>query len=192
MELEKSYLGVRFPEFEGIASRIVDEWRVHHKDEYYDISTIRERLSPALSKTRTYHLRRPDVEGVKITRTESTQDIMKMVDTPLCQKFEILMLWIAALGRWMRGPKGWTTLGRVFVTRLDGMETIGRHIDEGLYFRSLHRFHIVLQSDGSRFCWDNEQQSVLKQGEFWMVNNSVPHWVQNDGRDRTHLIFDAC
>lgn len=170
----------------------VREWQQNHDDAFYDINTNRESLSKALSRTRAYHLRRPNVEGVKITRTESTQNIMDMVDTALVDTFPQMMHLVQYVGQIMNGDKGWKTLGRVFVSKLDGQAHIGRHIDEGYYFEKLHRHHLVLDSEGTFFCWDKEK-CELSQGELWRVNNSIPHWVENDtGYDRVHLIFDAC
>lgn len=168
---------------------LLDEWVVKHQDAFYDISTSREKMSPALSKTRTYHLRSPDLSNVVVTRTESTQHIVRCLDNKLYEQFPVMKAMIDQIGVELFG--GWTTMGRVFVTRLDPHEKIGRHVDAGHYFDTLHRFHIPLATEGARFCWDAEQQTLL-QGELWMLNNSIPHWVENDGRWRTHLIFDAC
>lgn len=168
---------------------LIEEWKRVHNDSFYDISTSREKMSPALGKTRTYHLRSPVIDPSKIVRTESTQNIIECQNTKLFTIFPVLQEFIDQVGQEMFG--GWTTLGRVFITRLDANEKIGRHIDEGRYFNTLHRFHVPLESDGALFRWDDDQ-AVFEQGKLYMFNNSIPHWVENTGgRDRTHLIFDG-
>lgn len=169
---------------------LLAEWNEVHNDKYYDIDTSRERMSKALSKTRTYHLRVPIIDRAAIVRTESTQNIINCKDSGLYPLFPVMKSVIEEIGQKLFG--GWTIMGRVFVTRLDPSESIGRHIDEGHYFETLHRFHIPLQTEGSLFLWDDDSVQ-LKQGDLWMLNNSVPHWVENtSGKWRTHLIFDAC
>ncbi len=166
----------------------LEEWGAVHDHKMYDISTARERMSPALSKTRSYYLRSPDIPKERIRTTSSTQDVLACRDTTLYDRFPLMKELIHRIGLTMFG--GWTHMGRVFVTKLAPSANIGRHIDEGEYFMSLHRFHIVLKSTGSTFCWD-EERAELNEGRIYMVNNSIPHWVENSGTDRTHLIFDA-
>jgi hypothetical protein len=167
---------------------LIQEWRTVHQDAFYDISTLREKMSPALSKTRAYHLRVPVIAREKIVRTESTQNVIECADTNLLKTFPVMSSFIEEVGKQLFG--GWTTLGRIFVTRLDASEKIGRHIDEGHYFNTLHRFHIPLESNGASFCWDDDSIG-LKVGELWRLNNSIPHWVENGSGMRTHLIFDG-
>lgn len=167
---------------------VLSEWYKVHTNMFYEIDTSRERMSQALSKTRTYHLRRPSVPSGFITKTESAQNVLNCENTKLFDSFPVMKSFIDWVGEEFYG--GWTTLGRVFVTRLDPVANIGRHIDEGLYFETLHRHHFVLASQDSLFCWDDDVVK-LSTGELWVVNNSIPHWVTNSGNFRTHIIFDA-
>lgn len=184
----KNYKHIRHSEITG-TEEVLEEWRKVHKDSFYDINTARERMSPALSKTRSYYLRVPSISPSQIVRTESTQHIIECNDVKLFALFPKMHGFINRVGKELFG--GWTILGRVFVTRLDPSESIGRHIDEGNYFERLHRFHLPLSSNGARFMWDDDS-IWLREGELWRVNNSVPHWVENGDSFRTHLIFDAC
>lgn len=184
----KDYVYRKIPLNDYTRELVLQEWTVKHRPAYYDIDTSRERMSPALSRTRTYHLRRPNVDASTIVRTESTQNVLDCVDTPLYAQFPVLRQAIEEVGRLLYG--GWTHLGRVFITRLEADANIGRHIDEGHYFESLHRHHIVLRCKDSRFCWD-EEFLVLKTGDAVVVNNSIPHWVSNSNEPRTHVIFDG-
>lgn len=170
--------------------RLLAEWKRVHSDRFYTIDISREQLSKALSKTRTYHLRVPIIDNITIVKTESTQNLINCKDTGLYALFPVMKSVIDKIGQELFG--GWKIMGRVFVTRLDPNESIGRHIDEGNYFETLHRFHIPLQTSGSLFKWDDSCVH-LNEGQLWKLNNSIPHWVENTSKQwRTHLIFDAC
>lgn len=187
--IEKNYIHTNIPADQELVRSAMSQWRLRHNVAYYDISTSRERMSPALSKTRTYHLRSPQIADDKIVATASTKDILEFYDTRLFAKFPEIRTLIDHVGKILYGE--WATLGRVFVTKLEGNANIGRHVDEGRYFESLHRHHLVLDSQGSIFKWDVCER-LLKEGDLVVVNNSIPHWVVNDGpNDRTHLIFDG-
>lgn len=177
------------------SAALLAAWTAAHREQFYAIDTSRERMSPALSKTQTYHLRRPAVPRGFIQQTTSAQHVIECVDTPLYgARFEFIREFINWVGQQFYkrpdGTPGWNTIGRVFVTRLAANGDIGRHIDEGLYFETLHRHHFVFIEQDAHFCWDNEKVQ-LRTGELWRVNNSIPHWVTNSGGPRTHLIFDA-
>lgn len=167
---------------------VLAEWKAQHSDEFYDISRSRETRSVALKRTRAYHLRHPDLTGAKVTGGDVTRNVLLMKDTPLYEKFPVMREFITYVGDLLQD--GWSHVGRVFVSRLDAGASILRHVDEGAYFDELHRFHLVLQSSGSIFQWDNDSVQV-NPGELWLMNNSIPHWIENTEQDRTHLIFDA-
>lgn len=190
----KTYVHERMDIPGDVALALLSQWQVIHKEQFYAIDTSRERMSPALSKTQTYHLRRPAVPPGFIKQTTSAQNVLDCVDTPLYSRFDVIREFIDFVGKEFYvqpdGTPGWSTIGRVFVTRLAANGNIGRHIDEGLYFETLHRHHFVFIEQDARFCWDNDQVQ-LRTGELWRVNNSIPHWVTNSGGPRTHLIFDA-
>lgn len=186
--LVKNYIHKKFDVPSERSLAVLQEWSNVHKESFYDIDTSRERMSPALAQTRTYHLRRPAVPKGFIRQTTSAQNVLDCEDTSLYSAFPVLREFINWVGQEFYG--GWTTMGRVFITRLESSANIGKHIDEGKYFSSLHRHHFVLISQQAHFCWENEQVQ-LQQGEFWAVNNSILHWVTNSGGPRTHVIFDA-
>lgn len=196
-EVTKDYLYKQLF-MQNLVQAALAEWRLAHRDELYDISTVRERMSPALSRTRAYYLRIPDVSPESIKTTNSTQNVLICKDTQLLDLFPRMQELIRFIGEAFYG--GWTVMGRIFITRLDGSADIGRHTDEGEYFKALHRHHIVLKSNGAEFWWDKKDQHrlqadsdhlVMQEGGVYVVNNSIPHWVKNGTADRTHLIFDA-
>lgn len=187
--VDKNYRCMAIPVEPALLRSALEEWSSVHYDALYDISTSRERMSPALSRTRSYYLRVPNVPVAFIKTTTSTQDVLDCKDTELFDLFPTMRKLIENVGYILQS--GWRRpLGRAFVTRLEADANIGRHIDEGEYFQSLHRVHLVLKSSGSTFCWD-DSRAVLEEGRVYVVNNSIPHWVENSGTDRTHLIFDA-
>jgi Aspartyl/Asparaginyl beta-hydroxylase len=187
--LVKNYIHRKLDISAERSQAVLTEWANVHKEAFYNIDTSRERMSPALSKTRAYHLRRPAVATGFIQKTTSAQNVLECADTALYATFPVMREFVNWVGQEFYG--GWTKLGRIFVTRLGQDSNIGKHIDEGAYFESLHRHHFVLISQSAHFCWENDVQMQLQRGELWVVNNSIPHWVTNSGAPRTHIIFDA-
>ena len=189
MKTNKPYVFSVLQVPEDLRARVLQEWSAQHSDDWFNIDTSREKFAKALKDTRTYHLRIPDVPKESRTSTSSTKDILACRDTALFQNFpsvRSLIDWAAFSS--VGAP--WGTLGRVFITRLSADSCIGRHTDEGLYFSSLHRHHFVLSDSVSMFHWEGYSHSFSR-GDLCLVNNSIPHWVENRGPDRTHLIFDA-
>ena len=187
--MKKCYLHQKIVFPTELIQEAISEWKNKHLDEYYDISTYRENLSLALSKTRAYNLRVPNIDwSNKEVTLEATRDCMDFIDRELFTNFPAIRRLIHHVGE--QEFVGWNTLGRVFISRLDPNSSIGRHIDQGTYFDSLHRFHVPLETKGSMFCWDTDSVQ-LEAGYLYRLNNSVPHWVQNSSTFRTHLIFDG-
>ncbi len=87
------------------------------------------------------------------------------------------------------GLKG--SLARVNIVSLKAKGRVFRHYDAGKYYKKRDRYHLVLQSEGSRMkCGDEEV--VWREGELWWFNNKLEHEAYNDSVDteRIHVIFD--
>src|SRR5262245_54389978 len=83
------------------------------------------------------------------------------------------------------------TLSRVTLVRLTPKMEVGRHWDSGYYYLCRDRYHLVLQSAGSRMeC--GGVRCVWNVGEVWWFNNNLWHSAGNEGDDwRIHVIFDV-
>ena len=81
---------------------------------------------------------------------------------------------------------------RAQIVRLLPGSMVLRHIDEGAYYLSRNRYHLVIDSpDGSPMRAGGESVTMVE-GELWWFDNKAPHEAFNPGRSwRTHLIFDV-
>ena len=81
--------------------------------------------------------------------------------------------------------------GMVLLIKLKAREHISTHFDSGDYLMLSKRNHIpVITSDNVFFGVENEKIS-MKAGECWEINNSRPHFVENNSNiDRIHLLID--
>ena len=85
--------------------------------------------------------------------------------------------------------QGW--LSRAMIVRLQPGKQVYPHIDMGPYYLFRDRYHIVLDSDGSRMKVHGEE-STWHNGEVWWFNNNLNHEAHNDSdKWRIHVIFDV-
>jgi aspartyl/asparaginyl beta-hydroxylase len=89
------------------------------------------------------------------------------------------------------GQHGKGTLARAMIVRLLPRMEVGRHRDSGYYYLCRDRYHLVLQSAGSRMeC--GGVHCTWNVGEVWWFNNNLWHSAGNEGDDwRIHVIFDV-
>ena len=82
------------------------------------------------------------------------------------------------------------TLSRALIVRLSPHHQVYRHYDVGLYYAMRDRYHLVVDSEGSRM-QVRDEFSIWKKGELWWFHNKLYHEAHNDSEKwRTHLIFD--
>ena len=83
------------------------------------------------------------------------------------------------------------TLSRALIVRLSPHHQVHKHYDIGLYYAMRDRYHLVVDSDGSRM-QVRDEFSMWKKGELWWFHNKLYHEAHNDSdKWRTHLIFDV-
>jgi tetratricopeptide (TPR) repeat protein len=69
--------------------------------------------------------------------------------------------------------------------------SIPKHTDSGYSLLNCHRVHIPLITNNDVTFSVGDEQINMQAGEFWEINNSVTHGVENKGgEDRVHLIVD--
>jgi hypothetical protein len=83
------------------------------------------------------------------------------------------------------------SLSRAMIVRLTPKTEVGRHWDTGYYYLCRDRYHLILQSAGSRMeC--GGVRCTWNVGEVWWFNNNLWHSAGNDGDEwRIHVIFDV-
>lgn len=80
---------------------------------------------------------------------------------------------------------------RILLARLRAGGKIDEHVDSGYSLLNVHRIHIpVITNDDTVFSVGGAK-THMRAGEFWEIDNSQTHAVENNGADdRVHLIVD--
>lgn len=123
-------------------------------------------------------------------RTEKNKDRYhcNILDIAPTQNFNLLpqtAAWALHFAREHKAKVGW-----IIVSVLKPKSKIYPHIDTGIYFSTRRRYHLVLKSKGGLMTCGGETE-MYKQGEVWLFNNRVPHWVENmSEEERIHLVLD--
>lgn len=164
---------------------------VDMRPELFDINTLREKYAPALSETRTIHLRNPKLDPAKNTHTRASMHVLDCIDAPTLVLFPMIKPMIDKIGSFI-SPDGFKHHGRYFITMLKQGQQIGFHTDAGAYFKRYRRLHIPLRVTNECFFLSEGQKQMMSEGELWELNNVKIHSVDNSaGNDRYHLIFDV-
>jgi len=88
---------------------------------------------------------------------------------------------------------------RVRIMKLEAGKVIEKHTDLvdsecGIDIGEVPRFHIPIDTHDD--CWfevygmNGKEEFKFKEGELWYLDTRKPHRVVNNGRTRTHLVFD--
>jgi len=73
---------------------------------------------------------------------------------------------------------------------LDGY-ILGNRYQEYLYFKLIHKIHVVISTNDQVFFRIEDDIKNLKVGECWEINDQLDHEVWNDGNtERIHLIVN--
>lgn len=82
-----------------------------------------------------------------------------------------------------------TCINILFVKLLPYTDIVS-HTDKNMLL-NVHRIHLPIITNKNVDFYINYKKYNLKQGIFYELNNSLPHWVENNSSfDRVHLILD--
>jgi hypothetical protein len=82
-------------------------------------------------------------------------------------------------------------LGRAQVVLLVGESEVSTHVDYGYYYALHDRYHLVIESEGSKMV-SGKETAVFKKGDLFFYENRIPHSASNTGEsERMHIIFDV-
>lgn len=82
-------------------------------------------------------------------------------------------------------------LVRMLLTKMPPGSSIPEHVDSGPALMNCHRVHIPITTNDNVMFFVGGEQKNMREGEFWEINNSLDHSVENQGdADRIHLIVD--
>lgn len=79
---------------------------------------------------------------------------------------------------------------RALLVKLKKNSKILPHVDKGYSLSICKRTHIAIITNPASIFNVGGELKHLKEGEIWEINNLKTHSVQNDGKDRIHLILD--
>jgi hypothetical protein len=109
-------------------------------------------------------------------------------DTRFAGAFPVLMNLLKQIAEAQGG-----TLERAMVVRLPSGGRVFPHVDEGRYYLSRDRYHLVVQTGkGASIVRCGTEVVEMGTGEVWWLNNKELHSSVNDSSsDRVHVVFDV-
>lgn len=91
--------------------------------------------------------------------------------------------------KWLRG-QGIMQTSRAAFFKLEPGDSVGRHIDEGTYYRTRDRYHLSLEGEYEYTVGD--EMHIIKPGTFFWFDNDKHHEAYNCGNvDRLTFVFDV-
>jgi hypothetical protein len=109
-------------------------------------------------------------------------------DTKFVESFPILMSLLNQTAEALGGD-----LERAMVVKLPAGRRVYPHVDEGSYYASRERYHLIVQtSEGASKVICGSEAVDMGLGEVWWLNNKALHSSENNSAtDRVHVIFDV-
>lgn len=149
----------------------------------YPWDTIRSTLLDVQKNTRNIHLR----------HHVTTREFPDVPNSPLhaltAYTFPHFQKTYAFVESFAKSTKG--TLSRAMIVKLLPHSQVYKHYDAGMYYKTRDRYHLVLQSDGSKMT-SGDESATWHTGELWWFDNKLPHEAFNESdKERIHIIFDV-
>lgn len=80
---------------------------------------------------------------------------------------------------------------RILLAKLRAGCKIDAHVDTGYSLLTVHRIHVPIITNDSTDFYVGGELKRMRAGEFWEIDNSQTHAVENNGtEDRVHMIVD--
>jgi len=160
----------------------------------WKLVTNRQKMAYALRNTEMVSLRSLTGDFSQLNSTNQYNQVMSVGNSDLMNispLFQKTVQWMEqALISAGAEKVEW---GRIFFSKHFANSDIGEHVDEGKYFDYYDRFHFVIdQTDNENIFHIRDEDVKLLKGNFYWVNNHVPHWLKNNSeKNRINLIADA-
>jgi hypothetical protein len=149
----------------------------------YPWDTARSMLIDVQKETRNIHLRH-HVTSQKFPEIPNSP--LHALTTHTYPHFQNTYAFLERIARKQNG-----SLSRAMIVKLLPHSQVYKHYDAGTYYKVRDRYHLVLQSDGSRMTSGNEE-CIWHKGELWWFNNKLVHEAFNESdKERIHIIFDV-
>ena len=117
----------------------------------------------------------------------AVRDVHPSRTTELAQYYPSIYQWASDFAARVGGE-----LGRLTIVRLNPGGTVHPHIDEGEYYLSRDRYHLVLASTGGSEMQCGSETVVFREGQLWWFDNKASHSAYNPSQhSRIHIIFDV-
>lgn len=161
----------------------------HLRSEIYDNQHLwtadesRQKRIRVQRKTQSIPLRSADRKPGDMRKSE---DIHESRQTRFAAFFPATMTFLLDIASYLQG-----TLERALYVRLLPHSIVYPHIDNGAYYQTRDRYHLVLVSSAGSLLKSGDEQVVMQAGELWWFDNKAIHESDNSSDDwRIHLIFD--
>jgi hypothetical protein len=174
-----------------LAKRLHDFFKNPKNDYLWNIHVHRQTAAPELKYTKSVNLRIPKPQSM-IKTTQEYNQVMEIIDFKLKQEIPIFL----ELCNWIESTLDSTkarqvNIGRIFFSKLAAGQKVDTHTDQGAYFDYYDRFHFIVHAADNKFIVREEVLEFVT-GEFYWINNHVPHSLINDSNDdRIIVIIDA-
>lgn len=150
----------------------------------WDLDTSRQDNIRVQRETSNIPLRgaaKPIPQGI------NARDVHPSRDTQYAAVFPLIYRWVTEFAQAIDGD-----LGRLTIVRLNPHGTVHPHIDEGEYYLSRDRYHLVLISPSGSEMIIGDETVYFQEGELWWFDNKADHKAHNNSEvGRVHVIFDV-
>ena len=156
--------------------------------ELWDVDASRQEKIVTQRETRAITLRSHANQAALDSRVRRAKPLgYKGRPSEMSARLPVASNFVDQLAKDMNG-----TLGRAVMANIRPHGKVYRHTDDGLYWLLRDRYHLVLKSvAGSRLTAGGEQV-LMRAGELWWFDPTVPHEAFNDSdEDRIHIIADV-
>lgn len=160
----------------------------------WKLVTNRQKMAYALRNTEMVSLRSLTGDFSQLNSTNQYNQVMSVGNSDLMNispLFQRTVQWMEQ--SLINAGAEKVEWGRIFFSKHFANSDIGEHVDEGKYFDYYDRFHFVIdQTDNENIFHIRDEDVKLLKGNFYWVNNHVPHWLKNNSeKNRINLIADA-
>ncbi|WP_155996842.1 aspartyl/asparaginyl beta-hydroxylase domain-containing protein, partial [Asaia bogorensis] len=156
---------------------------ISNESAWYD-NIRRQKNISVQRETESIFLRSADRR--KLPSTIPTEDVQLSKETHVSRNFPTTMDWLSNFAK-QRDKR----LARAIIVRLAPGGRVYPHVDNGSYYATRDRFHLVVSSPSGSSMQAADERVRMFEGEVWWFDNKQVHHSDNPSDShRIHVIFD--
>lgn len=157
------------------------------KPEWFDYNPSRQERFKAQKNTKNIILIRSKCPGLAEENVNSQKSQISLFAK---KHYKNIKLYLDFLETFAKNV-GNGIIANASIASLNPNSDVKEHYDPGCYYMIRDRYHVVLQSEGSRQVFE-EDEYFFEEGDIWWFNTKVKHSAYNNSNNpRIHLIFDV-